>query len=152
METSRHQNFILNLSVTFRKPLGSVTKISYLSRNFPYFSELLCTKKAYMSIFLPFTNYVRNHIFLTFPGCFQVPIVLSNSNSNCSNLLDLRNLQEQVAFCYQKLFWPFIVRRNCSSYLKNWNYIQQFFLTGGQDNFGNKKTRLTIFNSVLSIR
>ena len=38
-------------------------------------------------------------------------------NSNCSNLLDMRNLQEQVkkAFCYQKLFWPFTVWINCSS-------------------------------------
>ena len=41
-------------------------------------------------------------------------------NYNCSNFLDLRNLQEQVkkAFCYQKLFWPFTVWINCSSDLK----------------------------------
>ena len=36
------------------------------------------------------------------------PISFSNlnMNSNCSNLLDTRNLQEQVkkAFCHQKLF------------------------------------------------
>ena len=40
----------------------------------------------------------------TFPA--EIPIILSNMNSNCSNLLDMRNLQEQVkkAFCYQKLF------------------------------------------------
>ena len=44
--------------------------------------------------------------FLTFPACFYIPIIFSNLNYNCSNLLDLRNLQEQVkkAFCYQKLF------------------------------------------------
>ena len=75
-------------------------------------------------------------------------------NSNCSNLLDLRNLQEQVkkAFCYQKLFWPFTVWMNCSSDLKNFanswpsalNFksfsrsLQQLFLTVGQNNFGNK--------------
>ena len=75
-------------------------------------------------------------------------------NSNCSNLLDMRNLQEQVKkeFCYQKLFWPFTVWTNCSSDLKNlansqpsalnfksfsWS-IEQFFLTVGQNNFGNK--------------
>ena len=73
---------------------------------------------------------------------------------NCSNLLDLRNLQEQVkkAFCYQQLFWPFTVRRNCSSGLKifansqpsasnfkkNSRSLEQFFLTVGQNNFGNK--------------
>ena len=45
-------------------------------------------------------------------------------NSNCSNLVDLRNLQEQVkkAFCYQKLFWPFTFWINCSSDLKNFAY------------------------------
>ena len=58
--------------------------------------------------------------FLTFPACFSIPIIFSNLNSNCSNLLDLRNLQEQVkkAFCYQKLFWPFTARINCSNDLK----------------------------------
>ena len=44
--------------------------------------------------------------FLTFPACFLIPIIFSNWNSNCSNLLDMRNLKEQVkkAFCYPKLF------------------------------------------------
>ena len=67
---------------------------------------------------------------------------------------DLKNLQEQVkkAFCYQKLFWPFTVWINCSSDLKIFensqpsasNFksffrsLQQFFLTVGQNNFGDK--------------
>jgi hypothetical protein len=75
-------------------------------------------------------------------------------NSNCSNLLDMRNLQEQVkkAFCYQELFWPFTVWINCSSDLKIFTNsrpsasniksfsrsLEQFFLTVGQNNFGNK--------------
>ena len=75
-------------------------------------------------------------------------------NYNCSIFGDLRNLQEQVkkAFCYQKLFWPFTVWINCSSDLKNFensrlsasNFksfsrsLEQFFLTVGQNNFGNK--------------
>ena len=48
-------------------------------------------------------------------------MIFSSLNFNCSNLLYLRNLQEQVkkAFCYQKLFWPSTVWRNCSSDLKN---------------------------------
>ena len=66
----------------------------------------------------------------------------------------MRNLQEQVkkAFCYQKLFWSFTVWINCSSDLKNFansrpsasNFkffsrsLEQFFLTVGQNNFGNK--------------
>ena len=81
-------------------------------------------------------------------------MIFSNLISNCSNVLDLRNLQEQVkkAFCYQKLFWPFTVWINCSSDLKNfansrpsalnfksfpWS-LEQFFLTEGQNDFGNK--------------
>jgi hypothetical protein len=62
---------------------------------------------------------------------------------NCSNLLDLKNLQvEQVrkAFCYQKLFWPFTVWTNCCSDLKIFanscpsasNF--KFLLTVGQTN------------------
>ena len=59
--------------------------------------------------------------FLTFPACFEIPIIFSNLNSDFSNLLDMRNIQEQdkKAFCYQKLFWPFTVWINCSSDLKN---------------------------------
>ena len=92
--------------------------------------------------------------FLTFPKCFSIPIIFSNFDFNCSNLSSLRNLQEQVkkAFCYQELFWPFTVWINCSSDLKNFensrpsasNFksfsrsLEQFFLTVGQNNFGNK--------------
>ena len=85
---------------------------------------------------------------------FIFTINFSHLNSNCSNLFDLRNLQEQVkkVFCYQKLFWPFTVWINCSSDLKNFansrpsasNFKsfsrsqEQFLLTVGQNNFGNK--------------
>ena len=78
-----------------------------------------------------------------------------NLNFNCSNLLVMRNLQEQVkkAFCYQKLFLPFTVQTNCSSDLKFFanscpsasNFksfsrsLEYFFLTVvGQNNFGSK--------------
>ena len=59
--------------------------------------------------------------FLTFPACFWIPIIFFNMNYNCPNLLDMRNLQEQVkkAFCYQKLFWPVTVWINCFSDRKN---------------------------------
>ena len=63
-------------------------------------------------------------------------------------VLTTTNLQEQVkkAFCYQKLFWPFTVWINCSSDLKNFasNFksfspsLEHFFLTVGQNYFGNK--------------
>ena len=66
----------------------------------------------------------------------------------------MRNLQEQVkkAFCYQKLFWSFTVWINCSNDQKIFansqpsalNFksfsrsLEQFFLTVGHNNFGNK--------------
>ena len=39
--------------------------------------------------------------FLTFPLGFWIPIIFSNLNLNCSNVLDLRSLQELIkkAFC-----------------------------------------------------
>ena len=66
----------------------------------------------------------------------------------------MRNLQEQVkkGFCYQNVFWPFTFWINCSNDLKHfansrpsasnfksfsWS-LEQFFLTVGQNNFGNK--------------
>ena len=84
---------------------------------------------------------------------FLNPNIFSNSNYNCSNFLDLRNLQEQVKkeFCHQKLVWPFTVWINCSSDLKIFensrssalNFksfsrsLELFFLTVDQNNFGN---------------
>ena len=75
-------------------------------------------------------------------------------NYNCFNLLDTGNLQEQVkkAFCYQKLFWPFTVRTNCSSDLKffanSWPSVLNFksfslitrtiFSHSRSEQFGNK--------------
>ena len=74
-------------------------------------------------------------------------------NYNCSNLLDMRNLQEQVkkAFCYQKNSDISLFELNCSSDLKVFqtpNFSRKFqkfflitrifFLTLGQHNFGNK--------------
>ena len=87
--------------------------------------------------------------FSNFSCMFLNPnVFFSNLNCNCSNILDLRNLQEQVkkAFCYQKLFWPFTVWINCSSDLKSFSQsLEQFFLTVGQNNFGNKITLVNKF-------
>ena len=68
--------------------------------NFSTF-KLQFIKLGYVSSFYQIKTY-----FLTFPACFSIPNFFSNLNYNCSNLLDMRNLQEQVkkAFCYQKLF------------------------------------------------
>ena len=100
---------------------------------------------------------------LTFPVCFWIPINFSNLNSNCSNLSDMRNLREQVkkVFCCQKLFWPFTVWINCSRDLKkNSNCriskdrsrsLEQFLLTVGQNNFGNKIPFPSFFLHFLSL-
>ena len=78
-------------------------------------------KPIQSSSFLSLLFLAKNNCFLTFPACFSIPMIFSNLNYNCSNLLDKRNLQEQVkkAFCYQKLFWPFTIWINCSSDLKD---------------------------------
>ena len=91
----------------------------------------------------------KKNIFLTLLHVSISQYFFPTLNSNCSNSLYLRNLQEQVkkAFCYQKLFKPFTVRLNCSSDLKNFessrpsasNYksfsqsIEQFFLCFGKN-------------------
>ena len=46
---------------------------------------------------------------------FQIPIIFSNLNSNCSNLVDLRNLQEKVKKEHS-------VTKNCSD-LSLFEYI-----------------------------
>ena len=85
-----------------------------------------------------------------------------NLKSNGFNLLDMKNLQEQVkkAFCYQELFWTFTVWINCFGDLKNfanfgpsasnfksfsWS-LEHFFLTVGQNIFENKIPFLTLLN------
>ena len=86
--------------------------------------------------------------------------------SNGSNLLYLRNLQKQgkKAICYHKWFWPFTVLTNCSCDLKtladSWpsasNFkhfsrsLEQFFLTVGQNNFGNKIPKQHTFKPNMS--
>ena len=71
-------------------------------------------------------------------------------NSNCSSLLYLRNIQKQVK--KHSVTENCSVQTNCSSDLKNFensqpsasNFkkisqsLEQFFLTVGQNNFGNK--------------
>ena len=105
--------------------------------------------------------------FSNFSCMFLNPNNFSNSNSNCYNLLDMRNLQEQVkkAFCYQKLFWPVWI--NCSNDLKIFanfwpsapnfksfsRWLEHFFLTVVQNNFGNKiLAKIWKKNSVLIYR
>ena len=87
--------------------------------------------------------------FLTFPACFYIPIIFSNLKSNCSNLSYLRNLQEQVkkAFCYKNCsdLSPFEwILQFCKfsafslKFQKLSRSLEQFFLSVGQNNFGNK--------------
>ena len=118
----------------------SVSFFMFLGCQINEYTRLLCSQE-YLS-------------FLTFPACFSIPIMFSNLNYNCSNLLTMRNLQEQVkkAFCYQKLFSPFTVWINWKLFANSrpspLNFksfsrsLKQFFLTVGQNNFGNKIPKL----------
>ena len=71
---------------------------------------------------------------LTFPACFRTPMIFSNLNPNCSNLLDMRNLEKQVKKCSVTSHDTVI---GISS-VTNKQTLKQFFLTVGQNNFGNK--------------
>ena len=101
------------------------------------------------------TEIIRNsYLFLTFPACFSIPIIFAISNSNSSNLLDMRNLQEQGKHSVTKncpdlsLFeWimyssdlkKFASFRPSASNFKSFSWsLEQFFLTVGQNNFDNK--------------
>ena len=100
-------------------------------------------KEKYSKIFLfrqkMYLNSYDEYRFLAFPACFWTPIFFSNFN--CFNLLGMK-----------KLFWPFTIGINCSTYLKNfvnswpsasnlksfsWS-LKQFFLSLCQKNVGNK--------------
>jgi hypothetical protein len=52
-------------------------------------------------------------------------------------LIYMKNLQEQVkkAFCYQKLFWPFTIRINCSSALNFFSWLLQQFSHSKSEQF-----------------
>ena len=88
-------------------------------------------------------QFLVTECFSNFSCMFLNPNNSSNLNSNCSKSYDVRNLQEQVkkAFCYQKMFWPFTVANSRPSAFNFKSFSQsldQFLLTVGQNNFGNK--------------
>jgi hypothetical protein len=93
--------------------------------------------------------------FLNFSCMFLNPNHFSNLNSNCSNILEMRNLQEQVkkAFCYQELFWIFTVWLDCSSDLKNFPITRPIFSHSWSEQFRWQNTislQAVVFNSSLS--
>ena len=76
---------------------------------------------------------------------FLNPNTFSNLNSNCSNLLDIRNLQEQVqkAFCYQKLLQIVLVIEK--SFCKIFETTRKIHSNSkkGQNNFWQQNAFLT---------
>ena len=125
--------------------------------NLDWFGNYLCDiSKNLIFKFRLSVHQLKTQInyFSSFSCRFLNPnIFFSNLNYICSNLLDIRNLQKQVKklFSYQKLFWPFIVWINFSRDLKNFRHFsqsqEQFFLTVGQNNFGNKIPMYLSFQS-----
>ena len=61
---------------------------------------MICSQPKFDMWILTKNSDIRMN-FLTFPICLHISIIFSNLNSNCFNLLDLINLQEEVkkAFC-----------------------------------------------------
>ena len=129
-----YPQFLAN-QLTLFQPRGAYHSHHISNGTSKFFDLPLCLQSTYQHSVIPLLVFLddtlvsaswwsfflsRIFLFLTFPACFSIPIIFSNLNSYCSNLSYLRNLQGQVkkAFCYQKLFWPFTVRINCSSDLK----------------------------------
>ena len=128
-------------------------KQPWISFQFCEFFYPIVSAKVSVYLHSVFFSAWANIYYLTFLACFSIPIIFSNLNFS-SNLSSLRNLTEQVkkAFCYLELFWPFTIWINCSGDLKNFansrppasNFKsfsqskEQFFLTVGQNNFGNR--------------
>ena len=85
--------------------------------------------------------------FLNFSCMFLNPNNFLQFESNCSNLLDLRNLQEEVKkypLCSQKLFWPFTVWTYCSGDFKN---LANSLLSAWNFKSFSSITRIDLFHS-----
>ena len=72
-------------------------------------------------------------VFLTFPACFLISMIFSNLNYNCSNLLDMRNLQLKKHSVTKN--WHFTVWINCSSDLKTFSITRTFFSHSRSEQF-----------------
>ena len=84
-----------------KNPKHSFMKQTFVWNNYFLTDAFMLTKKY--EIFIHEVKVLLNEgeksqksHFLTFPACFQIPIMFSNFNFNCSNLSYLRNLQKQV--------------------------------------------------------
>ena len=129
--------------------------ITYMNRTWQTDYVLhMCFYHLCMYICTILCMYKKKRFFFYFSCMFLNPNMFSNLNYNYSNLLDMKNLQEQVkkAFCYHQLFWTFTIWINCSADLKIFvnsqpsasNFksfsrsLHQFFLAVGQNDFCNK--------------
>ena len=137
--TRQVQNYLWPIEGQYSNNLGNLAKktmyVSCLLKKTQFIPDFGMDPKIHISKYMSIMPILRLESFyfwskwpkivysifskkknLTFPAVFS-----SNLNHNCSNLLDMRNLQEQVkkTFCYQKLFRPFTVWINCSSNLKH---------------------------------
>ena len=85
-------------SAIFYRLMMSFNVISYVSNN----ASHICCYRAKRSCFQHWvlrifrTRGGKKKSFLAFPVGFKIPIIFSYFNYNCSNVLDLRNLHEQV--------------------------------------------------------
>ena len=94
-------------------------------------------------------RFFRRWVFSNFSCRFLNPNNFYNLNLNCSDILDLRNLQVQVqkAFCFKNwsdlsLFeWILLVISKILGLQSR--SLEQSFLTLGQNNFGNKIPLIT---------
>ena len=67
------------------------------------FSYFVCGKKVNQELIDDIHILLQNAFFQLLLHVSKSQLLFSNFNSNCSNILDLRNLKEQVkeAFCFK---------------------------------------------------
>ena len=79
----------------YNEKLSLVPDVTYFWMNKPR-KLAICTPHKVGSQTWRYFFQVFINIFLNFPACFEIPKTISNMNYNHSNLLDMRNFQEQV--------------------------------------------------------
>ena len=106
----QHFNLMSPLHIRFLFFSARRKRRKYLLLKLKQIPTYCFSSKLWNSLTFPFI-YRDKKVFPNFSCRFLNPNIFLNLKNNCSNLLDLKNLQELVkkAFCNEKLFWPFTV-------------------------------------------
>ena len=86
-------------NVAIHRPINHLLLTPHGECEHSNFNLWLFSSLLFFSLFC----LLNNITILTFLANLYIPIIFSNLNNNCSNVLDLRNLQKQVKkeFCFK---------------------------------------------------